>query len=383
MLHHRSDSSIDRATFLRASGLFVAGALGVGGLAACGSEEATTAATGTGATTGTRPLKKASIQLKWVLQNQFAGELMAREKGFYADAGLDVDIRPGGPDIQPERDAATGAADIAIGFMSTALANREQGAPVVNISQLHQRGTAGIIAFKDRGIDSVERMKDKSFSTFLGGGQFPYFADLSLHGLDPASDVDVVNQGVNMQVFLQRKVDVASAGVYSELLQVYESGVRPSDVWFWKVGDDGINFLEDGYYTSQDNLDDPDKRETLVGLVKAGLRGWDYAFNNVDETSEVVFRLAGDGAVSLAHQREQLRVIRDDLVLQGATLTHGIGYMDPTVLDDMYSLCRRYGVLRKDQDLDAAYSHDIWQAAVASLRADGLQFRQGRLVRAA
>lgn len=379
MHHDDLPSTIDRAAFLRRGGLLLAGAVGVGGLAACGSSgsSGSTAAAGS-----SKALKKASIQLKWITQNQFAGEYMALEKGYWKDEGYDVDLRPGGPDVQPERDAATGAADIAIGFTSTALADREQGAPVVNISQLHQKGTAGFIAYKERGITHVEQMKGKTLSTFLGGGQFPYFADLSLHGLDPAKDVDVVNQGVNMQVFLQRKVDVASAGIYSELLQVQESGVSMDDLWFWKIGDDGINFLEDGYYTSEKHLKDPAEVTKLVALLKGSMRGWDYAFKNVDETSEIVFKKAGDGAVSLAHQRRQLQVIRDQLVYQGATLTKGIGYMDPKVLQSMYVLCRRYGVLKKDQDLSAAYTHQIWSQAIASLRTDGLVFQDGRLVKA-
>jgi len=44
-----------------------------------------------------------TIQLKWVAQAQFAGYFVAKEKGFYKDAGLDVTIKPGGPDVAPPR----------------------------------------------------------------------------------------------------------------------------------------------------------------------------------------------------------------------------------------------------------------------------------------
>ena len=44
---------------------------------------------------------KVTVQLKWVPQAQFAGYYMAAAKGFYKDAGLDVTIKPGGPDIAP------------------------------------------------------------------------------------------------------------------------------------------------------------------------------------------------------------------------------------------------------------------------------------------
>ena len=42
-----------------------------------------------------------TLQLKWVTQAQFAGYYVAQDQGFYADEGLDVTIKPGGPDIAP------------------------------------------------------------------------------------------------------------------------------------------------------------------------------------------------------------------------------------------------------------------------------------------
>ena len=55
---------------------------------------------------------KVTVQLKWVPQAQFAGYYMAAAKGFYKDAGLDVTIKPGGPDIAPTQVIAGKQADI-------------------------------------------------------------------------------------------------------------------------------------------------------------------------------------------------------------------------------------------------------------------------------
>jgi NitT/TauT family transport system substrate-binding protein len=46
---------------------------------------------------------KVTLQLKWVTQAQFAGYYVAKDKGYYEAEGLDVDIKPGGPDIAPSR----------------------------------------------------------------------------------------------------------------------------------------------------------------------------------------------------------------------------------------------------------------------------------------
>src|SRR5258708_7996473 len=76
-----------------------------------------------------------TIQLKWVSQAQFAGYFVAKEKGFYKDAGLDVTIKPGGPDVAPPQVIAGGGAHVAVDWMPLALASRQKGGPVGNISQ--------------------------------------------------------------------------------------------------------------------------------------------------------------------------------------------------------------------------------------------------------
>ena len=58
-----------------------------------------------------------TIQLKWVAQAQFAGYFVAKEKGFYKDAGLDVTIKAGGPDVAPPQVIAGGGADVVVDWM--------------------------------------------------------------------------------------------------------------------------------------------------------------------------------------------------------------------------------------------------------------------------
>src|SRR5690606_16947822 len=78
---------------------------------------------------------KVVLQLKWVAQSQFAGYYVAQEKGFYENAGLDVEIKPGGPDIAPEQVIAGGGADVIVTWMAAALSARDKGVNLVNIAQ--------------------------------------------------------------------------------------------------------------------------------------------------------------------------------------------------------------------------------------------------------
>ena len=80
--------------------------------------------------------EKVTVQLKWLPQAQFAGYYVAQAKGYYKDAGLDVTIKAGGPDISPVQVIAGKGADVVVNWMPDALAAREAGVPLVNIAQV-------------------------------------------------------------------------------------------------------------------------------------------------------------------------------------------------------------------------------------------------------
>ena len=94
---------------------------------------------------------KVTIQLKWVTQAQFAGYYVAQDKGFYEAEGLDVTIKPGGPDVSPPQVIAGGGADIVIDWMPSALATREKGLMVEKIQAVEATATNSVFdpfAFK-------------------------------------------------------------------------------------------------------------------------------------------------------------------------------------------------------------------------------------------
>ena len=102
---------------------------------------------------------KVTLQLKWVAQAQFAGYYAAREKGFYDAAGLDLTVKPGGPDIIPEQVVAGGGAQFGIDWLPSLLSAREQGTPLINVAQVFQYSGMREIAFKSTGIKTVNDLR--------------------------------------------------------------------------------------------------------------------------------------------------------------------------------------------------------------------------------
>jgi ABC-type nitrate/sulfonate/bicarbonate transport systems, periplasmic components len=96
------------------------------------------AVAGSSRSTGAKATK-VTLQLKWVAQSQFAGFYAAKAKGYYSQAGLDVKLKLGGPDISPEQVVLGGQAEFGIDWLPSLLAQRDTGNNLVNIAQVYSR----------------------------------------------------------------------------------------------------------------------------------------------------------------------------------------------------------------------------------------------------
>ncbi|MEM7567144.1 MAG: ABC transporter substrate-binding protein [Pseudomonadota bacterium] len=250
-----------------------------------------------------------TLQLKWVTQAQFAGYYVAEEKGFYDEVGLDVTIKPGGPDIAPPQVIAGGGADVVVEWMPAALAAREKGVPLVNIAQPFQRSGLMLTCDKASGIESPDDFPGKTLGVWYFGNEYPFLSWMSQ--LDLATDgsdggVTVVKQGFNVDPLLQGQADCISTMTYNEYWQVIDAGYSPEDLTVFNYTDMGVATLEDGLYTLESNLDDPEMVDKLARFVAASMKGWDYARENPDEAAQIVIDNDDTGAQTIEHQTRMM-----------------------------------------------------------------------------
>src|SRR6478736_4443289 len=140
---------------------------------------------------------KITLQLKWVTQAQFAGYYVAKDKGFYEEEGLDVDIKPGGPDIAPAQVIAGGGADVVVDWMPSALATREKGVALVNIAQVFKRSGMELTCRADSGVKTPADFKGKTLGVWFGGNEYPFLSwmdKLKLKTSGPDADIKVLKQ---------------------------------------------------------------------------------------------------------------------------------------------------------------------------------------------
>ncbi|WP_367274875.1 ABC transporter substrate-binding protein [uncultured Maritimibacter sp.] len=246
-----------------------------------------------------------TLQLKWVTQAQFAGYYVALEKGFYEAEDLDVTILPGGPDMAPVQALLGGTADVATDWMPSALAAREQGAPVVNIAQPFKSSGMMLTCLKETGIESPEDLRGKTLGVWFFGNEYPFLSWMSTLGIPTEGGedgIEVVKQGFNVDPLLQKQAACVSTMTYNEYWQIIDAGISEDDLITFKYEDQGVATLEDGIYVLEENLADEAFKDKMVRFVRASMEGWKYAEANPEEAAMIVLDYDETGAQTEKHQ---------------------------------------------------------------------------------
>ncbi len=298
---------------------------------------------------------KVTLQLKWVAQGQFGGYFVAKDKGFYKEEGLDVTIKPGGPDIAPEQVIAGGGADVIVDWMGGALVAREKGVPLINIAQPYQKSGLQMICPKDGPVKTEADFKGHTLGVWFFGNEYPFFAwmnKLSLKTDGGKDGVTVLKQSFDVQPLIQKQADCISVMTYNEYWQAIDAGFKPDQLTVFNFSAMGNDLLEDGLYVMDTKLKDPKFKETMVKFVRASMKGWKYAIANPGEAAEIVMDNGGQD------ENHQKRMMGEVAKLIGT----GTGKLDTATYDRTVKALLDQKIIAKKPE--GAYTTEITDAAL-------------------
>ena len=283
-----------------------------------------------------------------------------------------MDLLEGGVDIVPQQVLADGEVDFAIAWVPKALATREAGANIVDIAQIFQRSGTLQVSFADKGITTPADFKGKNIGNWGFGNEFEIFAALSQAGLDPATDVNLVQQDFNMIGLLDGSIDAAEAMTYNEYAQVLEAEnpdtgdlYQPSDFNVISYEDVGVGMLQDAIWADGDRLaDDAAYQDIATRLVAASIEGWAWVRDNPEDAAALV--VADGSQLGASHQLWQVNEI-NKLIWPAPD---GIGMIDADAWNRSVEIAMNTKNLEgatvlTAQPTDGAYTNDIVTAALA------------------
>lgn len=231
-----------------------------------------------------KPLRKVSLQLQWLDQFQFAGYYMAKEKGFYKDAGFDVEIKKFSNKTDVIDDVLNGRTTYGIG-RSSLIWSYAKGKKISLLSAIFQSSPLTLISIESSNIYGLKDFQGKKIMITEDAVE-----TASVHAMIKSSKIDersieFKNHTFNLEDLVEGKVDLYAGYVSNEPFILKKRGI-PYRLLSPK--ERGFDFYSDILFTSQENI--RKNPQSVNSFNKASIRGWEYAFKNIDEAVDIIFK---------------------------------------------------------------------------------------------
>ena len=215
--------------------------------------------------------------------------------------------------------------------MPSALATREKGVPIVNISQVFQRSGMQLTCRKDSGVKTPKDFKGRTLGVWFYGNEYPFLSWMDKLGYKTTGGPDgvtVLKQGFNVDPLLQKQADCISTMTYNEYWQLIEAGHEAGSAASSSSTRTRAWPRSRTACTRRRSRSPIAKMaDKLARFLKASLKGWDYAIKNQDEAVKIVLENDASGAQTKQHQTTQIMEIAK--LVEGGKL----GYLEPKSYD--------------------------------------------------
>ncbi len=215
--------------------------------------------------------QEVTLQLRWLHQFQFAGYYMAKEKGYYRDAGLKVTIlEANDAHPHPVEEVLAGRAHYGVGN-SGLINERLNGKPVVVLAALFQSSPNVWILRKDSNIGTISELASKRLMMTKNIENAELMALFQNEGID-INKLTIIESTFNIDGLIQRKVDAYNGYSTNEPYYLKQQGIEYITIDPRRYG---IDFYSDCLFTSDTELSNHPER--VKAFREASLRGWAYA----------------------------------------------------------------------------------------------------------
>lgn len=236
-------------------------------------------------------LKKVTVVLDWTPNTNHTGLYVAKEKGYFEEQGLDVDIiLPG--EAGADQLVASGKAEFGVGYQESVTQARVQDVPLVSIAAVIQHNTSGFASPKDKGITTPKDFEGKSYGGWGSPVEKAVMTSIMKQENADVEKVDFVNMG-DTDFFTAVKRDVDFAWIYYGWTGI-EAELRGEDLNMMYVKDysEKLDYYTPVLTTNEKMIEkDPD---TVKSFLSASSKGYQFAIDNPEEAGGILLDAAPD-----------------------------------------------------------------------------------------
>ncbi|MEA3353491.1 MAG: ABC transporter substrate-binding protein, partial [Campylobacterota bacterium] len=207
---------------------------------------------------------------------------MAKEKGFYKDLGLDIQIKEFDFGTNIAQDVSNGKSTFGLSYSSVVL-EKSKGADIVLLNAFLQSSPHVLVSLKSSGINKISDFKGKRLMINDDAAQTASFTSMLRSNNITLDDMVVMKPSFNIHDLIEGKADVVTAFRSNELYVLDELGIE-YDIWDPK--DYGFDLYDAILFTSNKFLQN--NRDAVLGFQEASKKGWIYAFEHIEETIDLI-----------------------------------------------------------------------------------------------
>ncbi len=287
-------------------------------------------------------IKKVSLQLQWKYQFQFAGYIMAKEKGFYKQKNLEVNIKEWSYGINMVDEIVNGNSEFTIS-RPTSMVDISKGKDIIYLATIYQSSPLVLLSDKSRNITSIQQFKGKRIMTT---GDLN--TDTSLISMMFSQGIDIQSLKIQAPSFnpkdlLDGKTDLMASYISNEPFVLKELGGEPI---VFSPRDYGFNFYNDMVTTSRKYLKENPK--IVEDFRVQTLKGWEYAFNNIEESVNIIFNKYNTQNKSKNALRYEAEKLKELAYYQ----SNEIGKIEKEKLEKIYDTYKLLGLVKNTIDFD-------------------------------
>jgi len=229
------------------------------------------------------PLKKVSLQLMWLDQFEFAGFYMAKEKGYYKDLGLDVEIKKFTHQTNVLDNVLAGDAQFGISS-SSLLIEKSLGKDILLLGAIFQSSPVVLLGIESSNLQSLEDIKNKKVMINKEETFYVTLQTMLKSKNINISDLEIQDHSFDINDLINKKTDLLLAYSTNEPFTLQERGYKSK---IFNPKDYGFDFYEDFIFTSKAFQEKNPK--VVDDFYKASMKGWKYAFENTQEVATLIF----------------------------------------------------------------------------------------------
>jgi len=280
-------------------------------------------------------MQKVTLQLSWFNQFQFAGYYIAKEKGFYKEENVDINIKFFEWGINVPKNVSEGKAHFGIGRETLILDKINNYNNLVSLYPLFQVSPLVLIAKKESNIKSVKEFVNKKLMATIDDSN-----EISLKAMIKSNNIDFnkikfIKHTHNINDLIDNKVDIISA---YRSKSPYILNKKNIEYRMFSPTDYGFDMYSDFLFTNQEFID---KNVHLVESFKrASLKGWEYAYNNIEESVDLILEKYNTENLT----KEELTFEANELKKLSYNKNNILGEIDKSKLQRILDLYRLMGV---------------------------------------